>query len=117
MKRNASLDIIRGFAVVLVACLHSIGNGSLTANHISGVSGYLLTGLWLLSASCVPLFLMLSGYLQNRKTPTVKYYVNYLHIYIPYLLRRYIADGRRALYASEPVRKGLCELTRELLHL
>ena len=33
MKRNASLDIIRGFAVVLVACLHSIGNGSLTANH------------------------------------------------------------------------------------
>ncbi len=86
MKRNASLDIIRGFAVVLVACLHSIGNGSLTANHISGVSGYLLTGLWLLSASCVPLFLMLSGYLQNRKMPTVKYYVNYLHIYIPYLL-------------------------------
>ena len=30
MKRNASLDIIRGFAVVLVACLHSIGNGSLS---------------------------------------------------------------------------------------
>ena len=86
MKRNASLDITRGFAVILVACLHSIGNGSLTANPISGVSGYLLTGLWLLSASCVPLFLMLSGYLQNRKTPTVKYYVNYLHIYIPYLL-------------------------------
>ena len=100
MKRNASLDIIRGFAVVLVACLHSIGNGSLTANHISGVSGYLLTGLWLLSASCVPLFLMLSGYLYSLSAP-----------------RRYIADGRRALYASEPVRKGLCELTRELLHL
>ena len=101
MKRNASLDIIRGFAVVLVACLHSIGNGSLTANHISGVSGYLLTGLWLLSASCVPLFLMLSGYLQNRKTPTVKYYVNYLHIYIPYLLLGVISLTVGALYTHQ----------------
>lgn len=101
MKRNASLDIIRGFAVVLVACLHSIGNGSLTANHISGVSGYLLTGLWLLSASCVPLFLMLSGYLQNRKMPTVKYYVNYLHIYIPYLLLGVISLTVGALYTHQ----------------
>ena len=101
MKRNASLDIIRGFAVVLVACLHSIGNGSLTANHISGVSGYLLTGLWLLSASCVPLFLMLSGYLQNRKMPTVKYYVNYLHIYIPYLLLGVISLTVGGLYTHQ----------------
>ena len=101
MKRNASLDITRGFAVILVACLHSIGNGSLTANPISGVSGYLLTGLWLLSASCVPLFLMLSGYLQNRKTPTVKYYVNYLHIYIPYLILGVISLTVGALYTHQ----------------
>ena len=87
--------------MVLVAGLHSIGNGSLTANHISGVSGYLLTGLWLLSASCVPLFLMLSGYLQNRKTPTVKYYVNYLHIYIPYLLLGVISLTAGALYTHQ----------------
>ena len=101
MKRNASLDVIRGFAVILVACLHSIGNGSLTANPISGVSGYLLTGLWLLSASCVPLFLMLSGYLQNRKKPTVKYYVNYLHIYIPYLILGVISLTVGALYTHQ----------------
>ena len=59
MKRNA-LDIIRGFAVVLVACLHGIGNGSLDGKpHIrcERLSAYRAVAA---VGVRVPLFLMLS---------------------------------------------------------
>ena len=85
-ERQAGLDLVRAAAIFFVVCLHGITmRGALDAA--------LLTPVWCakvfvryLALSAVPLFLMLSGYLQNRKMPTVKYYVNYLHIYIPYLL-------------------------------
>ena len=86
MKRNASLDIIRSLAIFFVLCLHSVENGKFTAAPITGVGGYIMMGLWLPLMGCLSLFLMLSGYLLNKKKPTVKYYVNYLHILIPYFV-------------------------------
>ena len=98
MKRNASLDIIRSLAIFLVLCKHSVINGKFTAEPITGVSGYIMMGVWLVTSVCVPLFLMLSGYLLNRKKPTVKYYVNYLHIFIPYVLISIITQIFRMEY-------------------
>lgn len=98
MKRNASLDIIRSLAIFLVLCVHSVLNGKFTAGPITGVGGYIMMGLWLMMSSCVPLFLMLSGHLLNMKKPTIKYYINYLHIFIPYVLISIITLIFRAEY-------------------
>lgn len=98
MKRNASLDIIRSLAIFLVLCKHSVINGKFTAGPITGVSGYIMMGVWLVTSVCVPLFLMLSGYLLNKKKPTAKYYVNYLHILIPYILIGIITQVFRMEY-------------------
>ena len=83
--RLRGIDAVRTAAIAFVVVLHAIS--------ISGILDYREAPLWSaflylrhLSLSCVPLFLMLTGYLQNRKVFCVAYYRGMIPLYLSYLL-------------------------------
>ena len=83
-ERQPGLDLVRAAAIFFVIVLHGITmRGALDAA--------LLTPVWCakvfvryLALSAVPLFLMLSGYLQAGKRPTKAYYRGILPLYLSY---------------------------------
>lgn len=84
-QRNFNLDVIRCVAVIHILCSHFL----LHANfYFSGpvIGPAMEISLILRQAfhSCVPIFLMLSGYLMNRKTLSLKYYKGISKILILY---------------------------------
>lgn len=73
-KRNTALDITRITAMLSVISIHFFLNSGFYDNPI--LSRAMLFPVILRTALtvCVPLFIMLSGYLLNRKTLSIKYY-------------------------------------------
>lgn len=83
-KRLSGLDIVRSTAIIFVILLHSTSlSGVFDGNRgaVWGISLYLRH----LCMSCVPLFLMLSGYLQRNKRPSISYYLGIIPLYISYV--------------------------------
>ena len=84
-KRDVSLDIIRCAAFFLVATVHSFLNGGYYLEPVSGKAMYLLTAVCSNAMICVPLFILLSGYLMPQKKVEKKYYfgiIKTLGIYV-----------------------------------
>lgn len=80
------LDVLRVLALVLVVITHSIVlTGSYT--YSAPTFSWILTmALFYLSHSCVPLFLLLSGYLSGKKQLRVSYYRGLLRVLVPYVV-------------------------------
>ena len=74
MPRVGGLDFIRAWAVIFVLSVHFLMNTAFYTSPLSGVSMFIQTALRWLFLTCVPLFLLLSGYLQWRKTPERAYF-------------------------------------------
>lgn len=85
-QRDASLDVVRAAAIMLVICVHSITNSGFMATVVEGPEGFVMLAYWIFSRCCVPLFLMLSGWLMHKKEASQTYYLGYLKLYVPYLL-------------------------------
>lgn len=73
--RNPSLDLIRCVALLCVIGIHFFINSGFHAEIISGFSMYILLIIRSAMQVCVPLFLMLSGYLLRFRKPTKQYYL------------------------------------------
>ena len=85
-KRDLSMDLIRSVAVVLVLFLHFIvGSGWYDMPNV-GFAHWAMNFLRALFIDCVPLFLLLSGYLCCRKELSARYYLGLVRIYAIYLL-------------------------------
>lgn len=73
-SRNPAMDVIRCFALFCVAGVHFFLYTGFESETVSGIGMYfkvcLRNGLMI----CVPLFLLLSGYLMLNKRPTRQYY-------------------------------------------
>ena len=86
-SRNLGLDVTRTIAISLVIFIHAIGfsiDGY--SIPIMGVDGFIRIYLRRICFSCVPLFLMLSGFLNGRKTDPVKVWKkSFPHIGLSYL--------------------------------
>ena len=83
---NIGLDILRIFAMFFVILVHSTsfyGFGRDISNPViaitAGISRYI-------SFSCVPLFIILTGYLNFNKTPSFKYYFKLLKFLLEFYL-------------------------------
>ncbi len=83
--RVHGIDVVRTTAIAFVVMLHTIS--------ISGILDQPRTLLWgialylrHLSIAAVPLFLMLTGYLQNRKTFCAAYYRGMIPVSVSYLV-------------------------------
>ena len=83
---NWGLDIIRVVAMFFVILVHSTSFYGFDGVEISSVSTFFAGVGRYLSFSCIPLFLILTGYLNSNKTPNAKYYLKLLKIFIEYLL-------------------------------
>lgn len=84
-SRNINLDIIRSVALIYVLCVHFFLNANFY--DYSPVIGTAMKASVILRncfASCVPLFLMLSGYLMNHKKLSAKYYTGISKVFILY---------------------------------
>lgn len=84
-KRNPALDIIRIFALLFVISVHFFLNCGYYDVAMQGAGMYLATFLRSFLMVCVPLFLLLTGYLTADRTATWAYYrklVDTLGVYI-----------------------------------
>ncbi len=89
-KRNINLDLIRFVAILSVISVHFIRN--------IGFYGVPINGIWLSMAAffrtffmvCVPLFLLLTGYLMNKKELSKGYYLGIFRIIFIFLSAKLI---------------------------
>lgn len=84
-KRNINLDIIRSIAVLFVICVHYLMNSEFYTAPLIGKRMFIMTMMRTLFITCVPLFLMLTGYLMNHKKLTHDYYKGLFHILFVYV--------------------------------
>ena len=102
-KRDLNLDLIRAAACLLVVLLHTLFRVGFTAESLNSPAGWFQSSYWLLTKTCVPLFLLLSGWLNRDRQAKADYYINYLHLYIPYLLVSAFSLTHYALFLKIPV--------------
>lgn len=74
-KRDYSLDIIRIFATFTVLSVHFFLNNGFYQETIGGPKFYFMCIIRNFFMICVPLFLLLTGYLMGKKTLSKKYYL------------------------------------------
>lgn len=85
-KRDTSMDIIRVVAVFFVVSIHFfLNNGYYSENH-NGMNMYIMCNMRTLFSVCIPLFLLLTGYLMSKKTLCKKYYAGIVKILLIYLM-------------------------------
>lgn len=85
-RRNPALDIVRCTALVCVIGVHFFLYSGFWDILIVGPRLYLFTILRSMTTICVPLFLLLSGYLMQNKQPNRTYYTKLLKTYGIYFL-------------------------------
>ncbi len=72
--RNPAMDVIRCFALFTVVSVHFFLNSGFYNTVVDCPRMYIMVAMRTFFMICVPLFLVLSGYLLKSKKPTLKYY-------------------------------------------
>ncbi|MCR5788088.1 MAG: acyltransferase family protein, partial [Bacilli bacterium] len=85
-ERNYSLDIVRIFALFCVVSVHFFLRNNFYGEIIQGKTLFASTIIRSFFMICVPLFLILSGYLSNKKEPTKSYFIGIKKVIIQYLI-------------------------------
>ena len=101
-KYDLGPDLVRSAALLLVILTHSVVlSGAYSYPGTLRIDWIVTMLAFYLSHSCVPLFLILSGYLCREKLPERSYYSGVFRTLVPYVLVSVIvlADGRRADHA------------------
>ena len=73
-NRDSSLDLIRVTALFFVISVHFFYNNGFYKTNVAGERMYVMVLMRTLFMSCVPLFLLLTGCLMNRKRLCCRYY-------------------------------------------
>ncbi len=84
-RREPSMDLLRLLAFIFVVGVHSYLNGEFYYQGIKRPVMLIPLILRVLLMCCVPLFLMLSGYLNQHKKPHRRYYFGLLRVVFVYL--------------------------------
>lgn len=82
--RAPGLDLIRGLALLFVIFMHAFMNSGFYNARADSVPMLMLLLLRLTSASCVPLFLMLSGWLCSDRRLCGRYYLSVVRVLFIY---------------------------------
>lgn len=97
-KRNAALDIVRIIATFCVISFHFIASIGFTDVYMVGIRMYILCIMRSAFSVCVPLFLLLTGYLMRKKKWSGRFYlgiVKTLSIYtMASVLCHFLEEGR-----------------------
>lgn len=73
-ERSPALDVVRCFALLCVVSVHFFLNTSYYVTPVSGGAMYAMTLIRTGAMICVPLFMMLTGYLMCHKRPERNYF-------------------------------------------
>lgn len=85
-KRNLNLDLTKCIAVFTVLSVHFFYNNGFYSIPVSTPRMYFMTGMRTFFMVCVPLFLLVTGALMNKKTLSAHYYRGVTHTLFIYLL-------------------------------
>lgn len=96
-KRNTAADIIRIVAVFTVISVHFFLNNGFYSEIVSGNRMLIMCIMRALFGVCVPLFIMLTGYLMSHKTLDIKYYSGITKTLVIYLLASFACMIYRAV--------------------
>ena len=106
-SRNPAMDLIRCFAFFCVVGVHFFKYTGFYEQSVAGMTMYWVVLLRTGFMICVPLFLMLSGYLMKTRQPTRSYYSKIWKTVILYLLASFCCGWYRAyayrVYWHQPV--------------
>ena len=84
--RSISIDLLRAFSCVSVLCVHFFLNGGFYSQPIKGTKMIVMLCFRCLFIICVPLFIMITGYLQKNKKPEKSYYAKIGRVLCIYFL-------------------------------
>jgi len=101
MKRETGLDLIRTFAILFVIGVHFFYHTDFYRVPIAGINLTIQVALKWLFTMCVPLFIMLTGYLQAEKKPEGKYFKKLIPILGVYLFYSVLSIIMRITYLNE----------------
>lgn len=85
-KRNFNLDIVRNLALFTLISVHFLLNNEFYNTEVIGTKMYIAFIFRSLFMICVPLFLILTGFLMNKKELNKKFYKGLIKILINYIL-------------------------------
>lgn len=105
-SRNTSLDIIRVVAVFLVNSVHFFLYNGFYTETVGGVTYFVMTVMRVLFTACVPLFMILTGYLMSKKTLSKGYYKGIRKTLIIYALATLACMVFKTLYLHEDLSVG-----------
>lgn len=105
--RNPSLDVLRITAFFLVVTLHFMHCSEYDTLTVYGRPMLIMTVIRSVAIGCVPLFIMLTGYLQTNKTLSGKYYLGIIRPAVTYLLAGGVCLLFKVIeydYSTEPLK-------------
>lgn len=88
MKNNSRLsgpDIVRSAAISLVLLTHAFAYSDVLNCAVGSAGWHIFNIIHYLSRICVPLFLLLTGFLQNRREIGPKHYSSVVSVVVPYI--------------------------------
>lgn len=100
-KRSPALDVIRCFALLCVAAVHFFRSSGFYDELMSGKAMLLMTAMRNFFMVCVPMFLMLSGYLLKNKKPCKAFYSKLFQTLGIYVLASMACAGYKLLFHRE----------------
>ena len=106
-QRNPALDIIRIFAFLCVVGIHFFLNNNFYNIPVEGLAMAGMIVVRCFCMICVPLFLMLSGYLLKNKELSKKYYSRIFYILGIYLLSCVACGIYKILWEDLAVREAI----------
>ncbi len=99
-ERDISLDLIRSVAVLFLISVHFFLNIGFYNQPMEGKRMLLMCTMRMIFMTCVPLFLLLTGYLCRKKELTGRFYLGLVRILTTYLLCGLVCMGVR-MYRGE----------------
>ena len=102
-KRDLKLDIIRLFALFCVVCVHYFLNSNFYQTTVSGTRMFIMVVTRSFFIICVPLFILLTGYLMNKKKLSKNYYKGIIKILVIYFISSIIYHLFSYFYLGNPV--------------
>ena len=102
-KRDPALDLVRIFALITVISVHFFLHTDWYSQKVAGGKMLLLVAIRQFLMICVPLFMVLTGYLMSRKELSRGYYKKISHTIAIYLLASLACLLYRNLFTPKPL--------------
>lgn len=111
-QRDINLDLIRAAALLSIFVLHCLDNSGFYEQPYVGAAAFVMGGMKVAFGYCVPVFLMLTGYLCCNKSFSKSYYVGILKVLLTYIVASLFCIAFEKLYLGETysVRKAIGSL-------